>query len=123
MVTCNLPVKYVTVGENFGTAAGHYMISEARWKTLPPSVQKAMLDAGDATARHGCALFDKDVDSALEKLKQRQVVPVQLSAEGRRELTAALATVASEWAETLDKRGKPGSEALRGFREALPPVR
>lgn len=82
-----------------------------------------MLDAGDATAKHGCALFDKDVDSALEKLKQRQVVPVQLGAEERRQLATALATVASEWAETLDKRGKPGSETLKAFREALPPAR
>jgi len=123
VVTYNLPVKYVTVGENFGTAAGHYMISEARWKTLPASVQKAMLDAGDATARHGCALFDKDVDSALEKLKQRQVAAVQLSPGEKRELASALATVASEWAEALDKRGKPGSETLRAFREALPPAR
>ena len=123
MVTYDLPVKYVSVGENFGTAAGHYMMSESRWKTLPAGVQKAMLEAGDATAKHACALFDKDVDAALDKLKQRQVTPVQLSLEEKRQLAAALVTVGAEWAEGLDKRGKPGTETLKAFREALPPAR
>lgn len=123
MVTYDLPVKYVSVGENLGTSAIHYMISESRWKTLPAGVQKAMLEAGDATAKHACALFDRDVDAAFEKLKQRQVVPVQLSPEEKRQLTAALVTVGAEWAEGLDKRGKPGTETLKAFREALPPAR
>lgn len=119
MLSYDLPVKYVTQGENFGTAAGHYLISEARWKTLPANVQKAMQEAGEATIRHGCAAFDKDVQTATEKLRQKGTTIVTLPAEDRRLIAQTLATVANEWAESVDRRGKPGSETLKAFREAL----
>jgi hypothetical protein len=55
----------------------------------------------------------------MEKLRQKGATIVTLPAEDRRLIAQTLATVANEWAEGVDRRGKPGSETLKAFREAL----
>ena len=52
-------------------------------------------------------------------MQQRGVTLVKFSTADKKELESLLATVSTEWAEALDKRGKPGSEALKAFRAAL----
>lgn len=111
--------KSVTVGENFGSAVLTYSISEARWKKLPENVQKAMLEAGDAATRRACALMDKNTESELEKMQRAGMSAVRLPAAEKKELQALFVTVGKEWAEDLDRRGKPGTEALKAYLEAL----
>lgn len=112
-------VKYATVGENFGSFAATYSISEAKYKQLPASVQKAMAEASEATVTRTCALIDKDLERQIEKAKQSGVTLVQLPASDRKDIDAAMASIGKEWAESLDKRGKAGSEVLKAFQDAL----
>ena len=65
-----------------------------------------MTEAGEAATRRGCSMMDKDVDSDAVKLRK-----------GGLELLALQPTM--EWAESLDKRGKPGSEVLKAYRAGL----
>lgn len=116
-------LKYSTIGENFGSAVIVYLISDARWKKLPPDTQKALAEAGDAATRRGCSMMDKDVDSDAAKLRKGGVELVALQPAVHAELANLDATVAQEWAESLDKRGKPGTEVLRAYRAALSPAR
>lgn len=111
--------RFATVGENFGSFIASYVISETRWKKLPENVQKIMLEAGEAATRNACAQVDKSIDADIEKLQQRGVTLVKFSTADKKEIESLLATVSTEWAEALDKRGKPGSEALKAFRAAL----
>ncbi len=111
--------KFATVGENFGSFMANYVISEARWKKLPDNIQKIMLEAGEAATRNACAYVDRSIETDMEKLRQRGVSFVQFPAADKKQIEAQLATVSTEWAEALDKRGKPGSEALKAFRAAL----
>jgi TRAP-type C4-dicarboxylate transport system substrate-binding protein len=113
------PAKFVTVGENFGSATLIYGISEARWKKLPENIQKIMLDAGEAASRNMCTVGDKAVEADYEKLKQRGMMVMNLPPADHKEIAALAATVRAEWADSLDKRGKPGSEVLRAYTEAL----
>ncbi len=115
--------KSVTAGENFGSAVLTYSISEARWKKLPENVQKAMLEAGDAATRRACALMDKNTEPDLEKMRQAGMSVVRLSAAEKKDLQSLLATVGTEWAEDLDRRGKPGTEVLKAYLEALQGIR
>lgn len=112
-------VKYGTVGENFGSAVITYVISEARWKKLPSAIQKAMTEAGDAATRRVCNMVDKDVESDIEKIRRQGVTLVHLPDTERKEISAAMDGVSVEWAQNLDKRGKPGTEVLKAYREAL----
>ncbi|MEP7205641.1 MAG: TRAP transporter substrate-binding protein DctP [Casimicrobiaceae bacterium] len=112
-------VKTATRGENFGGAAITYAIAENRFKALPANVQKALVEAGDAATRNGCAVADRDVAPAAEKLKAAGIQLVEFPPEERKALQSLLTSVSEEWAAELDKRGKPGTMVLKDFRAAV----
>ena len=112
-------LKYSTIGENFGSAVIVYLISDARWKKLTPDTQRAMTEAGEAATRRGCSMMDKDVDSDAVKLRKGGLEVLALQPTMRAELAKINAAVSQEWAESLDKRGKPGSEVLKAYRAGL----
>ena len=112
-------IKYATSSGSFGGTVGAYGISEKRWKELPAQVQKAIMDAGEKATRHLCTYMERDTQEAQEKLRQRGVTIVTFSATEQKELEGIYAATATEWVASMDKRGKPGSEALKAFTEAL----
>lgn len=121
ILSYNLPgaAKYVTQGENFGSTVVIIGMSEARWKQLPQSVQKVMTEAGEATGRNMCGVLDRDTNADYEKLAQRGAAAVRFSAPDRQDIAVKAASVQAEWAESLDKRGKPGTEILKAFHDSL----
>ncbi len=118
MVGYGIQAKYVTAGEAFGSVPAIFIVSENRWKQLPDHVKKAMTEAGEAANRSLCAGVDKEEAADLEKLQQKGVTVVRWSAADKKEADAVLASVASEWATEMDKRGKPGSQVLKAVLEA-----
>ena len=78
-----------------------------------------MWDAGEASTRNARGFADRANEADRDRLKQRGMHFVQLSAADRKQIETQLATVANDWAESLDKRGKPGTEVLKAFRAAL----
>jgi TRAP-type C4-dicarboxylate transport system substrate-binding protein len=86
---------------------------------LPEHVQKIMLSVGEEATRRACSMVDRSEGANIEKLKQLGVTMVSLSPAERAQLANLMKTVGTEWAEGLDKRGKPGSEVLKAFNEAL----
>lgn len=112
-------LKYATTGENFGTAVITYVMSTQKWKTLAPDIQNALMKAGRAASERACALMDGDVEKEAARLAAARVELVKIPAENRAALMALNERVAQEWAEQLDKRGKPGSQVLQAFRGAL----
>ena len=114
----NIPTKFVTSGDGFGSVAIVFMVNENKWKQFPEAVKKAMSDAGEAVNRTACAGMDRDEAGDLQKLKQKGVVEVRWSGDTLRQVDAAKASVASEWAAELDKRGKPGTQVLKAVQAA-----
>lgn len=113
-------VKYFTVGENFGSFVANYVISERKWKTLPANVQKALTDLGPELSRRGCEMADREEAMNVKKLQDAGAAIVTLSAADKAALREMQGSVASAWAEGLDKRGKPGAEILKAFTSAMP---
>ncbi len=113
------PAKFVTIGENFGSVVLTLGTSEARFKKLPKGVQKVMLEAGEAASRNTCAVVDKGLEADYEKLKQRGMTVIRFAPADHKEIAALAVTVRTEWADAMDKRGKPGNEVLKAFTEAL----
>ncbi|GGC60774.1 C4-dicarboxylate ABC transporter [Chelatococcus reniformis] len=112
-------VKYGTVGGTFGSSITFYGISSRVWDKLPAAVQAAMLEAGERTTRRACALIDRDNEEAFRTLEQGGATLVRFTPEQGEALRALYAPVTQEWATALDGRGKPGSEVLTRFREAV----
>ncbi len=112
-------LKSGTHNSNFGSGVNVYVISEERWKKLPPAIQKAMTDSAEATIRRSCESLDKDVANAIDRMKQSGVTMVDLSEADRRALGTIADSVSKEWAGALDQRGRPGNKVLQAFRAAL----
>lgn len=111
--------KYATTGLSFGSSMTFYAISTRVWDKLSPAVQKAMLEVGERTTRRACELIDKDNAEALKRLEAGGTTIVTFSPEDKKKFDALLEPVAADWAQSTDKRGKPGSETLKVFRAAV----
>jgi len=108
-----------TVGENFGSFVVTYVINERKWKSLPPAAQKAITEASQEILKVACEVADAEDADAVGKLKAAGWKIPELSAADKAELRKRLAPVSQEWAQALDKRGKPGSQVLKAYQEEL----
>jgi len=112
-------IKSASVGANFGSFVVTYVISEKRWKTLAPDVQQAMLQVGRETTERACEISQRNELQDQEKLKARGVLETEFSAADKTRIEKEMADVSKDWAKELDGRGKPGSEVLAAFENAL----
>ena len=78
-----------------------------------------MTKAGEATVQRACEAADRNEAKEIDRLKKAGATMVQLSANDKDLVTGLMADVGNDWAATLDKRGKPGTEVLKAFQEAL----
>ncbi len=112
-------LKSGTEGLNFGTAILTYSMGEAKFKSLPENVRKALVEAGEQTTREGCKRFEDGEKAATEKIKSQGMKVINFGPDDKKVFDAAFKTVAEDWVKDLDKRGKPGTEVFKAFTEAL----
>lgn len=112
-------VKFATSGQNFGSVALNYVMNEQKWKAMPQKVKDAMAKAGPAAVEHACQYMDRDAEASAEKLRKGGVSMVKFNAADQKQIDAKVKGIAPKWAADLDRRGKPGSETLKAFTEAL----
>jgi TRAP-type C4-dicarboxylate transport system substrate-binding protein len=112
-------LKSGTEGLNFGTAIFTYSIGEMKFKSLPPNVQKALVDAGEQITREGCKRFEDGEKAATEKIKSQGMKVINFSDEDKKQFDTAFKAVAEDWVKDINKRGKPGTEVFKAFTDAL----
>lgn len=112
-------LKSGTEGLNFGTAILTYSMGEAKFKSLPENVRKALVEAGEQTTRESCKRFEDGEKTATEKIKSQGMKVINFGPDDKKVFDAAFKTVAEDWVKDLDKRGKPGTEVFKAFTEAL----
>jgi TRAP-type C4-dicarboxylate transport system substrate-binding protein len=96
-----------------------YVISEAKWKKLSPDIQAAIARAGEAATKNACETTDRDVKTDIAKIREKGAHMASFPDSEREAVKTISAGIAQEWAQGLDKRGKPGSEVLAAYRKAL----
>jgi TRAP-type C4-dicarboxylate transport system substrate-binding protein len=111
--------KAGTSGANFGSAVIVYAISERKWQQLPPHIQAAMTKAGEQATRNVCARSQSEDQTSALKLESGGTRLVKLSDGDLEKLKQAAEPAAEDWAASLEKKGKPGTETLKQFREAV----
>jgi TRAP-type C4-dicarboxylate transport system substrate-binding protein len=112
-------IKLSTRGENFGSVANAYVISEKKWQSLPETVRTVITEVGETATRRACELTDRDVATAYDKFRQLGIKQITFDDEDKRKLKELFATVSDEWAKNIEERGKPAKAGLAAFAEAL----
>ncbi len=121
LIAYDLPsrLKSATQGVSFGTVVLTYAMSQKRFQSFPANVQAAMLKAGDAAAANVCAWLDNGGTANQQKITAAGVSFFRLSDADQKRLAEASTVVQRDWAQALDKRGKPGTEVLEAYISAL----
>jgi TRAP-type C4-dicarboxylate transport system substrate-binding protein len=112
-------LKTGTLDEPLSSVVITYSISEAKWKALPESVRKVLAEEGERITKESCAKFADAEKQALAKAKDKGIKLIKFSPEDEKTMAAVFETVNQDWASGLDGRGKPGSQALKAWRDAV----
>lgn len=112
-------LKAGTTDVSFGTTVLTYAMSEKRFQALPENVRKAMLSAGDAASENVCQFLDQNAAANQARITAAGVTYFKLNDADLKRLGEASTAARSEWATQLDRRGKPGTEVLEAYVNAL----
>jgi TRAP-type C4-dicarboxylate transport system substrate-binding protein len=112
-------MKAGTLKQPLSSAVITYSISAAKWRTLPEPVQKILVEEGERITKESCDKFGKAEDAAIDKAKNNGLTFIQFPPEDEAELRTIFEDVSRDWAAGLDARGKPGSQVLKAWRDAV----
>ncbi len=111
--------KTGTIGSNFGSFVANWVISEKRFQSLPPAMQKELSAIGEEFTKSVCKRVEDDEAGDIEKTKAAGVKLTPLSKADQDALMHAATEVSGEWAQNLDRRGKSGTEVLNAFKAGI----
>lgn len=105
---------------NFGAQfAGGISINQDVFDSFPPYMQKIFKDVGREYAQK---LAQAQTDKAAAAMKAMEAGGghlVYLSDEERKKWADRLPNVPMEWAKTMDEKGLPGTQSVKGFLDGL----
>lgn len=121
LIAYDLPgrLKAGTQDVSFGTVVLTYAMSQKRFKSFPENVQKAMLAAGESASQNVCQFLDDSGNANRAKITAAGVTFFKLSEADQKLLNEVSVSAQKEWAAQLDKRGKPATEVLEAYANAL----
>lgn len=112
-------LKSGTTGINFGSVALTYSIGAERLKQLPEKVRTALFTAAADVSRSVCHRFADAESEMLTKVAAAKVNAITFSDADRARMQTVFDDVGSEWAASLDQRGKPGAATLAAIKQAI----
>lgn len=112
-------IKTSTEGQSLGTIMATYFISDQKWKSLPANIQTALLESGRKATVEGCKSLDDAENTAKDELRAAGVKFIKLNKADQDAIDKTNVEVQQQWAQDLDRKGKPGTEALNAFKAAL----
>lgn len=112
-------LKHMTTDVSLASFVTVYAISDRAWNRLPADVKQVLTSAGDFATKNHCEYVDAQEPKVIAEL-EKDGVKANTMAPGQLKVTEdALSKVQSEWASSLDKRGRPGTEVLTQFKRNL----
>ena len=115
-------IKASTHGANFGTVIVTYSISDRAWNRLSKETQELLTQVGDEVTQNACEQFDREEQEVMAQLEADGVQLIEFNEADQERLTTIIQEVSQNWADRLDARNRPGSEALNEFNNALSQV-
>lgn len=111
--------KYGAQGYNFGTPSVVMSMADAKFNSLPPDIQEALVKAGPVADLSYCTYVDENEARTAEELGKEALTLTTFSDEEKKRLDEVLAVIGTDWAASLDARGRPGSQVLEEIRKEL----
>lgn len=111
----NEVTKAASSNGNFGGSMAMIAMDEGAFNTLPQEQQDIVIACGLSAEERLTTYQDQQQKAALTELAEAGVDIFEFPPEELEKINAALAGVAEEFAERLDKRGLPGREVLDEF--------
>jgi TRAP-type C4-dicarboxylate transport system substrate-binding protein len=110
--------KYYEYAKNFtymgfGCLPGPFVMNMDKWNSLPPNVQKVMLEVSEEMPRHVLEITKRAEMAAIEELKQKGVKFYDLPASDRKRIKILAKKVWKEIGTSVDSKGLPGTKAVK----------
>lgn len=112
-------LKHMTPNLSVGSFSMVYAISERAWQKLPADLQKVLVEAGNYATKAHCEYIDRSEVKTIEELQAGGIASTALPAKDIQKIHQGYAKIYSDWADALNKRGKPGTAVLETFQKAL----
>ncbi|MBS0335215.1 MAG: C4-dicarboxylate ABC transporter, partial [Proteobacteria bacterium] len=112
-------LKSGTEGPGFGHVMFTYAIGQLKWRTLPEKVRRILDEAGEQVTREGCRRLEDQEAAATGRARASGMQAIPFDAADKGVLNEAFARVSQDWAQDLDRRGKPGTAVLKAFTAAV----
>ena len=122
-VTANVSAKLHEVAKHhtrihLGAPAGPMAImNKAKYDALPADVKKIMAEVSAEYVDLLAADYAKDLDDAMKAMKAAGVTFYEWPADDRAKLENSMGKMWKAWADGMDAKGLPGSEALKRYQE------
>lgn len=105
---------------NFGSQfAGGLAMNKSRYDRLPPEVQAAVREAGDAWTAHYARTQAAAAATLMQNMQAAGAKISDLSDAERKRWAEALAPVGKTWAADAQGKGLPGTEVLNAYSAGL----
>lgn len=112
-------VKYLTYGASFGGYPVVYTVNEKKWQSLPEDIQKALIQAGEDTAKKAGEAWDQQAAEMVKEFEQQGLQIYKLLPEEKEQWKEPLKFVGEEWASDMEKKGLPGKKVYEEFIKAV----
>ena len=99
--------------------AGGLCVNRGWWDGLPPEVQAALEDGADAAQAWYVGELEAAVDGAMSAMAAEGATISDAPPELRQAWANGMENAAGAWAEGLDGMGRPGSEILAAYMDAM----
>lgn len=111
--------KFATNGAPLGSFTTSYMISQAVWDKLDPSIQEAMDKASLETNDHLCNALQADEERSIELMEKDGVKLLRMDEASTKKIDELSKTVQQQWVDGLAKRGLPAADVMSEFSAEL----
>jgi TRAP-type C4-dicarboxylate transport system substrate-binding protein len=112
-------LHHSTKGANMGSFGVPYVIAEDAWQELSPAQQDRVMTAAEAATDRLCAGIMEENPASEQAMREAGVEFTELTDEQKAEFATHLDPLREQWADAVDAAGRPGTEVLRAYEDAL----
>ncbi|MFJ4048947.1 MULTISPECIES: TRAP transporter substrate-binding protein DctP [Pseudomonas] len=111
--------KYGVTGYSLGTPGVFAVMSERKFQSLPADIQQVLVEAGIKSEQSFCNHAEQAEKAAMAQVQEAGMTIYSWTDEQKATLDKLLVNVPLDWAHSLDRKGRPGSEVLNAFEREL----
>jgi len=109
--------KYHTLGARMGGFPSTYITNDRKWQTLPPEIQKALLEAAEDMSKVFAEAWDKEQIRLAEQFEKEGMAIYRIQPEERAKWEAPLKGIDTVWVQEIGKNTPAAIKVVENFRK------